>query len=70
MTVGYSVTFEFPTRSPLTHRGTVSAGQAQTLASKAVKAARTALRPVAWSSFIVCLDKGAFQAPTAEPEAE
>ncbi len=66
MKVGYAVTFEFATRQPLTHRGTVSAGQAQTLASRAVKEARAALKPVGWSSFVVCLDKDEFRAQPEE----
>ena len=55
MRVSYSVTFEFETRAPRTHRGVVRAGSEHTCASRAIKAARMALRPVGWTSLVVVL---------------
>ena len=54
MTVQYVVTFEFDTKAPLTHRGTVTACEVPTCASKAVKQARKALQPSRWAS-VVCV---------------
>ena len=54
MIYSYAVTFEFETRPPLTHRGTVSAGAEHTGASRAIKEARRVLRPINWTS-MVCL---------------
>jgi hypothetical protein len=55
MTTDYSVTFEFPTRPPLTQRGTVTAGSAAMCVKKATRLAQAALRPVAWSSMVCVL---------------
>lgn len=64
MTIRYAVTFEFPTRPPVTHRGTIAASQVATCASRAIRIARRALRPVAWSSVVfVALER------LDEPEA-
>jgi hypothetical protein len=52
--VRYSVTFEFDTQPPTTHRGTVAASQVGTCVARAVKEARKALRPRNWSS-VVCV---------------
>ncbi len=73
MIIRYAVTFEFETRPPLTHRGTVEAGREHVCAARAIKAARAALRPVNWSS-LVCvllerLDVPAEAAESAEPVA-
>ena len=54
MTVFYAVTFEFDSRQPLTHRGTVSASTGSTCFARAVRTAQKALRPVGWSS-VVCV---------------
>lgn len=54
MRVRYSVSFEFPERPPVTHRGTVEAGQAHVCCSRAVKEAKKALHPINWSS-VVCV---------------
>jgi hypothetical protein len=42
MTVRYAVTFEFPTRPPLTHRGVVEAGLPETCVRLAAREAREA----------------------------
>jgi hypothetical protein len=55
MTVQYAVTFEFETRVPLTHRGTVTAGREHVCAARAIKTARAALRPVNWTSLVCVL---------------
>lgn len=55
MTVTYAVTFEFETRPPLTHRGTVSAWAPSTCARLAVKDAQTILKPVNWTSMVCVL---------------
>jgi hypothetical protein len=54
MTVKYVCTFEFPSRQPLTHRGTIAAGKVHTCVARAVKDAQKALRPQGWSS-VVCV---------------
>jgi hypothetical protein len=54
MTLDYSVSFEFETRPPLTHRGTVAATSAGTCAARAMRHAQKALRPIGWTS-VVCL---------------
>ncbi len=55
MTVQYAVTFEFETRAPLTHRGTVTARREHVCAARAIKTARVALRPVNWTSLVCVL---------------
>lgn len=55
MTVRYSVTFEFDTRAPLTHRGTVAGTAAATCVARATRNAQKALRPVGWSSCVCVL---------------
>jgi hypothetical protein len=52
MQVRYAVTFEFMNRPPLTHRGTVAGSQVATCASRAIRMAQRALRPVNWSSLV------------------
>ena len=42
MTCRYAVTFEFDMRPPLTHRGVVEGGRAQTCVARATKLAQTA----------------------------
>ena len=65
MTVRYAVTFEFDTRPPLTHRGTVAALAEGTCASRAIKEAKRVLRPVNWSSLVCVL----LERVQGEPEA-
>ncbi len=50
MHVAYAVTFEFETRPPLTHRGTVAGTSTATCVARAVRTAQRALHPVAWST--------------------
>jgi hypothetical protein len=58
MTTRYAVTFEFDTRAPLTHRGTVSASSGATCVARATREAQRAVRPVNWSSMVcVLLDR-------------
>lgn len=52
MRIRYAVTFEFETRPPVMQNGVVEAGQMHTCASRAIKSARQALRPVNWTSFV------------------
>jgi hypothetical protein len=54
MTVRYAVTFEFDTRPPMTHRGTVAGGRAATCVARAAKQAQKTLKPVNWTS-VVCV---------------
>ena len=55
MTVRYAVTFEFDTRPPATHRGTVAGSAAATCVARATRLAQKALRPVGWSSMVCVL---------------
>lgn len=55
MTVNYSVTFEFETRPPLTHRGQVQGTSANVCMSRATAAAQKALQPIAWDSCVCVL---------------
>jgi hypothetical protein len=57
LTLTYAVTFEFDTRPPLTHRGTIAASQVATCVSRAMKQAATALRPRGWRSVVCLLEK-------------
>ena len=71
MTCEYAVTFEFATRAPLTHRGTVAASSAATCASRATRAARQALRPIGWTSLVcVLLGRAAESTPHSRAEGE
>ena len=54
MTIRYAVTFEFLTRPPLTHRGTVAALSAATCASRAIKESQRILQPRGWTSLVFC----------------
>ena len=49
------VTFEFPTRAPVTFRSTVAGWRASTCASRAMEHAAAALHPVGWTSAVVVL---------------
>lgn len=55
MTVKYAVTFEFDSRPPLTHRGTVVASSGATCVARATREAQKAVRPVNWSSMVCVL---------------
>ena len=55
MTVTFAVTFEFDSRAPLTHRGTVLGSSGATCVARAARIAQKALRPVNWSSMVVVL---------------
>ena len=55
MRVQYAVTFEFATRPPLTHRGTVAGSSTATCVARAVRTAQKALKPVNWSSTVCVL---------------
>jgi hypothetical protein len=55
VTVNYAVTFEFDERPPVTHRGTVTAGQVHVCVARATRMAKKALRPKNWSSMVVVL---------------
>jgi len=69
MRISYSVTFEFPTRAPVTHRGTVLASQVATCASRAIKEAQTILQPRNWSSMVfVALERMVEPGDTEELE--
>lgn len=57
MKVKYAVTFEFEERPPVTHRGTVEASAEATCASRGIKLAKRALRPVNWTSVVVFLER-------------
>jgi hypothetical protein len=50
LVVRYAVTFEFDTRPPLTHRGTIAASSEATCFARAVREARRVVRPREWSS--------------------
>lgn len=67
MKARYAVTFEFETRPPITHRGTVEGWSASTCTRRAVEEAQRALRPVLWCSMdcvlLERLDAGDREAP-------
>ena len=52
MQIHYSVTFEFESRGPLSHRGIVQGASAATCARRAIAEAQRALRAVGWSSMV------------------
>ena len=71
MTIRYAVTFEFPTRPPLTHRGWVTASQVGTCARKALEEAQAILRPRQWSSCVfVALERSGVGESETEDGAE
>jgi hypothetical protein len=61
----YSVSFEFDTRPAVTLKGTVDAGQPHVGASRAIKTAKKALRPINWRSVVCVLER---TDPAEEPE--
>lgn len=67
MRIAYSVTFEFESRVPLTHRGVVEAGANRVnvglSARRAMQQAHKALRPREWVSVVAVLDKDGFGDP-------
>ena len=66
MKIRYAVTFEFPMRPPMTHRGTAEAAKVHTCVSRAIQDAQKALRPQSWASMnCVVLER-----LDSEPEVE
>jgi hypothetical protein len=63
-----SVTFEFPTRAPLTWRGEVEATSANTIASRAVRAAQRELKPRQYSSWVCVMLERLDAAPEGDEE--
>lgn len=67
MRIAYSVTFEFETRAPLTHRGVVEAGSNRVNVSLSLRRAGAqaykAIQPRQWVSAVAVLDKAAFGDP-------
>lgn len=66
MRAKYSVTFEFDSQPPKTHRGIVSAGQASTCMSRAVRQAQAALKPKNWASMVCVILERLDRAEEAE----
>lgn len=62
MKIGYSVTFEFESRAPVTHRGTVEGLRPAACFRRAVQDAQRVLRPRDWTSVVCVLDKRNFGA--------
>ena len=52
MTVRCAVTFEFVNEAPRTWRGTVAGAALATCVARAVRSAKTELRPVRWTSAV------------------
>ena len=53
-----SVTFEYATRAPETHRiAALEATGPQTIANRAIREAKRELRPVWWTSLVVVLER-------------
>ncbi len=73
-----SVTFEYATRAPQTHKiESLEATGPQTIANRAIREAKKELRPVWWTSLVVLLERldlgeaGAEEdADEAEPEVQ
>ena len=70
MTIRYAVTFEFLMKPPLTHRGTIAASSLGTIASRALREAQKALRPVNWSSCVFVALERVSEAGTGERVTE
>jgi len=72
MTMHYAVTFEFETRAPVTHRGTVESSRASTGARRAIEQAQAALKPINWISmtFVVLERTGACDDEVSTPNPE
>jgi hypothetical protein len=72
MTIRYAVTYEFETRPPVTHTGTVAGSQVATCARRAIEEAQLVLRPVNWSSMVfVVLERAHMRAehpPAEQPD--
>ena len=54
-----SVTFEFDTRPPTTHRSTIAASQVATCVRRAIQTAAKTLKPRHWQSVVVVVDSTA-----------
>lgn len=66
MLIRYAVTFEFETRPPVTHKGTVEASQVHACAAKAIRQAQQALRLRQWSSLVfVAWDQSGLGTPAS-----
>jgi hypothetical protein len=65
-----SVTFEYATRAPETHRiDALEATGPQTIANRAIREAKRQIRPVYWTSLVVMLERlDAAEAATEEAE--
>lgn len=70
MKVAYSVTFEFDTRAPLTHRGTVLGSSGATCVARATREAQKALKPSGWSSMVCVLLERLPEDSKAIPESD
>lgn len=70
MRVHYAVTFEFESRPPLTHRGTIAGSSGATCVARATREAQKALRPVGWSSLACTLLERVGTAEVAQDEVE
>jgi len=57
--IAFTATFEFETRPPMTHRGTVVGGGPGTCMRRAMDQARRALEPIAWTSCVCVLERPA-----------
>jgi hypothetical protein len=68
MNVRFAVTFEFPTRAPVTHRGTVVASQVPTCVARATREAQRVLQPRQWSSMVCALLERLDSTDEPEPE--
>lgn len=64
-TFEYAVTYEFETRAPLTHRGTVEASSAAPASARAHREARKVLHPRGWSSCVCVLSQVASGGPSS-----
>lgn len=53
-----SVTFEFATRAPQTHRiDVLEATGPQTIANRAIREAKRQLRPICWTSMVCLIER-------------
>jgi hypothetical protein len=63
--LSYSVTFEFPERAPVTHRGVIEATTAAAASARAIRAAQKILKPKNWSSLVFVILERSSVAPGA-----
>jgi hypothetical protein len=69
LTCTYAVTFEYPTRPPDTHRGTVTGGKSWVCVQRATRDAHKALKPIGWSSMVCVLLDRAGESDREDAEA-